>query len=143
MSRPLDFEALAQLFAATYSETGSIADALRVVIPASRRPHHHTGAAGLNDIIAAAGARHGVRPEAILSARRHRPGTPLAMAREEAWYVARQRGLSPRAIGAAFERDPGLIRRVTVRLAALAEHDAELRARLAWAAADSRQRRTA
>lgn len=129
MTDTIDYEVLAQLFTATYAETHSIPDALRVVVAATKRPHSQIQAAGLNSLVAAVARQRGLRPQTILSRNR---SAPVTQARAEVWWVlSTRRGLSQDAIGAAFDRDPSTVGAVVRRVDAAIETDPELRARVA------------
>ena len=135
-NRDLDFGALANLLTEVRKESGSLEDALRVVVRAARRGHCHTRAAELNSIIAAVAKRHGIAPQTIVGISR-RPAA--ARARTEVWWLARQRGVTDEALGAAFDRDRSTVSEALRRFEDTLARDAELRAGMAWAADEWRR----
>lgn len=129
-----DYEALANIFARAYSETGSIADALRVYDRVRGHVTQDVGAVNLNEIIRAVAAYDDVSPGKILSQLRDHE---VAVARYKCWWLARQRKLSFPAIAAAFCRDHSSVIKGLDRFER--EMSAETRAWLMWTLAELRR----
>jgi chromosomal replication initiation ATPase DnaA len=140
MRRELDYEALANLFAVTYGETHSIPDALRVVVQAVDKPFTQAGLAGIDRIVAEVARAHGIRPQSIVGQNRCHA---VSLARKEVWWLLHRRGLAQTAIAREFDRNSTTVCMGIRSFAALMDGDAELRARMLWAAAEIGRRAAA
>ncbi len=107
------------------------------VIIVARAPASEEASAAGRQVAAEVGRAHGIAADALLGDSRVHE---VSRARHEVWWLLAERGLDIGAIAAAFGRTKATVSEALTRFRALLEIDAELRARLTWAAAEWRRR---